>query len=78
MIYHRKGYSLLVVMVLLALGGFGLQQLAKNGHFAHLMLLEQKVRQNQILDETKASLLPFGELQWPHWIKLGSLLKTPC
>ena len=76
MSYHRKGYSLLVVMVLLALGGFGLQQLAKNGHFAHLMLLEQKVRQNQILDETKASLLGFAGSQGIH--SQSHLGHLPC
>jgi hypothetical protein len=73
---HGTGYSLLVVLVLMAVGGFGLQQLTTNKQLAHQLTLEQQVRQNQVLDHIKASLLGFAGSQGVH--SQSHLGHLPC
>lgn len=63
---REAGYSMLVVLVLLALGGFALQQLATEGRFSHQLAMEQQARASQILDGIKTSLLSFAGSQGIH------------
>lgn len=71
-----NGYSLLVVLVLMALSGFALRQLTTDKRFAHQLTLEQQARESQILDDIKASLLSFAGSQGIH--SQSHLGHLPC
>lgn len=73
---RETGYSLLIVLVLLMLGGFALQQLAINGRFSHQLEVEQQVRESQILHDLKTSLLSFAGSQGIH--SQSHLGHLPC
>lgn len=73
---RQHGYGLLIVLVLLVLGGFALQQLATTGLFSHQLAMEQQTRESQILDDIKASLLSFAGSQGIH--SQSHLGHLPC
>lgn len=73
---QRNGYSLLIVLVLMVLGGFALQQLATDGRFSHQLAMEQQAREGQILDGIKTSLLSFAGSQGIH--SQSHLGHLPC
>ena len=73
---HRNGYSLLVVLVLMVLGGFALQQLATGSRFSHQLAMEQQARESQILDDIRASLFSFAGSQGIH--SQSHLGHLPC
>lgn len=72
----QKGYTLLVLLVLVMLGGFATSKIAESGTMQQALQLEQQTRQSQILDHIRSGLLGFAANQGIH--SQSHLGHLPC
>lgn len=72
----QRGLTLLVLLVLLALGGFALAQVSNAGHVQEQLKLQQQARQAGVLDHIRSGLLGFAANQGVH--SQSHLGHLPC
>lgn len=72
----QRGLTLLVLMLLLALGGFALAQISNAGHLQQQLKTQQQARESQILDHIRTGLLGFAANQGIH--SQSHLGHLPC
>lgn len=73
---NQNGLALLVLLILLALGGFALAQISNAGHVQHQIKVQQQARQSEILNHIRTSLLGFAGNQGIH--SQSHLGHLPC
>lgn len=72
----HKGYTFLVLLVLVMLGGFVASKVAESGTLQYGLQLEQQARQSQTLDHIRSGLLGFAANQGIH--SQSHLGHLPC
>lgn len=74
--FKHKGYSLLALLILIFMLGFAALEFRNNEVFKQSLLLQQKARETQILEQIRASLLGFSANQGLH--SQSHLGHLPC
>ncbi|MGF5993959.1 hypothetical protein ACQE84_28345, partial [Klebsiella pneumoniae] len=64
--FQQRGYSLFALLILILMLGFAALEFRNNEAFRQGLLLQQKARETQTLEQIRASLLGFASSQGLH------------